>query len=187
MITAAKMEAPSGASLVDSTAFIHPLAFVDGATVGARSRIWQFASVVRGAVLGCECSVASGVTIDGAIFGDRCVVSQGVTTAPGLVCENDVFLGPNVSICNDRWPVVDKAGFDLAFYGRSHPAVLIRNGASIGARVVILPGVEIGSLAMVAAGSVVTRHLPELCLWTREGRIVPIDPAQCFPRMRAAC
>ena len=180
-----KMEAAHGpSSSIDPSAFIHPLAYMTvGVKIGARSRVWQFASVVRGAVLGNDCSVASGVTIDGAWFGERCVISQGVTTAPGLVCLNDVFLGPNVSICNDRWPRADRNGFEIDKFQDGAIAVLIKNSASVGARSVVLPGVTIGERAMVAAGSVVDRDVTADHLWKRDGTMVPIKP-RMTSRMR---
>jgi carbonic anhydrase/acetyltransferase-like protein (isoleucine patch superfamily) len=55
-------------------------------------------------VLGADCNVASGATLDGPVFGDRCIISQGVAMGPGFLIGDDVFIGPNVTVCNDRWP-----------------------------------------------------------------------------------
>jgi UDP-2-acetamido-3-amino-2,3-dideoxy-glucuronate N-acetyltransferase len=170
---------------VHPTAYIHPLAHVEcTAQIGARTKVWQFASVVRGAVLGADCTVASGVTIDGAHFGDGCIISQGVTTAPGLLFGNHVFLGPNATFCNDRWPTVDKAGFDIKEFDGSRWSIIVQYDASIGAGAVVLPGVVIGKRAMVAAAAVVRSNVPDDHLWTRDGRAIPIELARCFPRMR---
>lgn len=175
MSTVPKTEAAFGPSFIHPTAFVHPLAFVDGAKVGARTRIWQFASVIRGAVLGDDCSIASGVTVDGCQFGDRCVVSQGVTLAPGQFFESEVFLGPNSTFCNDRWPRADKVGFDIDALLDGKWTIVIEYGASIGAGAVVLPGVRVGIRAMIAAGATVTRNVPDWHLWTRDGRLVAID------------
>lgn len=155
--------------------FIHPLAYVGTASIGAGTRVWQFASVIRGAVLGKDCSVASGVTVDGAHFGDHCVISQGVTLAPGQSFGDDVFIGPNVSICNDRWPRANKVGFDTEAFRLGEVAVRVGDCASIGAGAVVLPGVVIGEGAMIAAGAVVDRSVPANHLFKRDGTIVPID------------
>jgi UDP-2-acetamido-3-amino-2,3-dideoxy-glucuronate N-acetyltransferase len=172
---------------VHPTAYIHPLAHVEcTARIGARTKIWQFASVVRGAVLGADCSVASSVTIDGARFGDRCVISQGVTTCPGLSFGDDVFLGPNATFCNDRWPSVDKTGFDIAEFDGSKWTIIVQRDASIGAGAVVLPGVVIGRGAMVAAAAVVRYDVPDGHLLTRDGRVLAIDYDRCLPRMRFA-
>lgn len=172
---------------IDASAVIHPLAHVgDDVRIGARTRVWQFASVIRGARLGRDCTVSSGVTVDGAVFGDRCVIQQGVTLAPGMLFGNDVFVGPNVSICNDVWPRASKEGFDLAALRSGQWAVIVKDGASIGAGAVVLPGVVIGADAMVAAGSVVVRNVPDHHLWKRDGSVAPIDRDRLPRRMKRA-
>lgn len=173
--------------MIDPSAFIHPLAHVDGVTIGARTRVWQFASVIRGTVLGADCNVASCATLDGPVFGDRCIICQGVAMGPGFLFGSDVFVGPNVTICNDRWPIPDKAGFDLTALQRGQWAVIVRDGASIGANAVVLPGVTIGERAMVAAGAVASRDVPADHLLGRDGRLVAIVPEWRRRRMRVAC
>lgn len=181
-----KLEAPHGASLIDPTAFVHPLAFVDGATVGARTRIWQFASVIRGTHLGADCNVASAATLDGPVFGDRCIVCQGVAMGPGFLIGSDVFIGPNVTICNDRWPTPAKQGFDIDRLRDGNWAVIIGNGASVGANAVVLPGVMIGERAMVAAGAVASRDVPADHLLARDGSMIAIRDEWRHRRMRRA-
>lgn len=169
------------------TAMIHPLALVDGTvSIGARTRVWQFASVIRGTVLGEDCNVASGALLDGPIFGHRCIVCQNVAMGPGFVFGDDCFVGPNVTVCNDLWPSSAKDGFDVDALRNGFVAVRVKAGACIGANAVILPGVVIGTGSVVAAGAVVDRSVPDACLWSRDGRIRRLPSASRRPRMREA-
>jgi len=131
--------------LIHQTAFIHPLAHVDGATIGARTKVWQFASITRGTVLGEDCSVSPFAMLDGSVYGDRVIISGGVMAGAGFKVGSDVFLGPNVVLANDCWPFASKDGYrdDLLRNGE-HWAVIIEDGAAIGAGAVILPGITIG-------------------------------------------
>lgn len=170
--------------LIHPSAFIHPKAHVENATIGARTKVWQFSSVIRGTVLGEDCSVASNVTLDGLIAEDRVIFSPGVDIAAGFRIASDVFIGPNVVLCNDRWPVVSKHGFrDELLRSGEFVTVIIGRGASIGANAVVLPGVKVGNGAMIAAGSVVYRSVPENMLHTRDASLVPITPQMREKRM----
>lgn len=171
---------------ISGSAFIHPKAHVDGAEIGARTKVWQFASVIRGARLGSDCVVASGATLDGPWFGDRCIISQNVAMGPGFLVGNDVFIGPNVTICNDRWPRVAKDGFDADALRADFVTVDIKSGASIGANAVVLPGVVIGKDAVVAAGAVAAKNVPDGHLLLRGGNVIKIDPEWRARRMREA-
>lgn len=162
--------------MIDPSAFIHERALTDqSVSIGARSRVWQFASVIRGTVLGEDCTVASSATLDGPVFGDRCIISQGVAMGPGFLIGDDVFIGPNVTVCNDRWPRTYKTGFDLKKFQSGYITVRIHNWVSIGANAVILPGVVLGKRVMVAAGAVVDRNVPADCLYTRQGKMLPLS------------
>lgn len=166
--------------MIHPTAFIHPLAHVSlggalGGSIGARTKVWQFSTVIRGTRLGEDCSVASNVTLDGPCIGDRCIVSPGVDIGPGFQVGNDVFLGPNVVLCNDAWPRTHKEGWDyVALRNGTAVAVIVEDGASIGANAVVMPGVRIGCRAMIAAGAVVTRDVPPETVYMRDGRVEPI-------------
>lgn len=151
--------------------YIHPKAHVhETCQLGPGTKVWQFASLVRNTIMGSDCVVAPYVCLDGPIFGDRCIVSCGVDMGPGFEIGNDVFIGPNVVICNDAWPRTHKEGFDYASL-RTGEVVCVRihDGASIGANAVVLPGVTIGSGAMIAAGAVVTSDVPPNHLYPRSG------------------
>lgn len=171
---------------IHDTAFIHPKAHVENAEIGAGSKVWQFASVIRGTVLGKDCNVGAGAVLEGARFGDRCKIGPGVHMGPGFVVGNDVFVGSNVVVCNDAWPRVGRDGFDEQLLtSGALVSVRIEDGAVIGVNATLLPGVTIGKGALVAAGAVVTDDVPAGHLWTREGKTVAINPAWTKRRMRA--
>ena len=175
------------AQAIHPTAFIHPKAHVQDASVGARTKVWQFASVTGGTVLGEDCSVSPSAMLHGPVFGDRCVISGGVMMGPGFRLGSDVFVGPNVTMANDMWPRADKVGWDVEMLrdGRC-VAVIVEDGVGIGAGAVILPGVRIGAGAMVAALAACGRDVPPGHLFRRDGSIVEINPAWTRRRMRAA-
>lgn len=170
--------------LIDPSAFVHPKAHVDGVEIGARTKVWQFASVIRGARLGADCVVACGATLDGCAFGDRVIVCHNVAAGPGFLIGNDVFIGPNVTLCNDAWPRVAKDGFDAGKLRAGMVVIRIGDGSSIGANAVILPGVTIGKNVMVAAGSAVNKNVPDGMLWGRDGWMLPITLEMRERRMR---
>ena len=140
--------------------FIHPLADVQSSTIGANTRIHQFCVVLPGATIGKDCNVCSHVFIENDVeIGDRVTIKCGVQVWDGIRILDDVFIGPNVTFTNDRFPrsrqKVEK-----------YPMTTISAGASIGANATILPGITIGSKAMVGAGAVVTRDVPEYAVVT---------------------
>lgn len=145
---------------------IHKKAHVEGAKVGEGTKVWQFASVVRGAVIGQNCTIAANAIVDGSSLGDRCLVGHGAGIHPGAQIGNDVFIGPGAVICNDAWPRAHKRGFDAQAL-----SVVIEDGASIGAQAVILPGVAIRAGAMVAAGAVASRDVPARHLLLANGQM----------------
>ncbi len=174
--------------VIAEQAYVHPMANVDAtASLGPRTKVWQFASVVRGAKVGSDCSIASCAIVDGALVGNGTIISHGAFIDPGIRISDGVFIGPNVSLCNDNWPRVDKAGwFDVRDLVSGEIVVThICNGASLGAGVVVLPGVIIGAGAMIAAGAVVGDDVPDLMLFRRDGTMQPIDPARNPKRKRS--
>lgn len=134
--------------------FIHTQAEVQSTTIGAGTRIWQFVVVLAGAKIGQECNICSHCLIENdVIIGDRVTVKSGVQLWDGLRVGDDVFIGPNASFANDRFPRSKKTPEKFL-------QTTVERGASIGAGATILPGVTIGRNAMVAAGAVVTRSVP---------------------------
>lgn len=133
---------------------IHPLSDVQSTAIGSGTRLWQFVVVLPGAQIGQDCNICSHCLIENdVLIGDRVTVKSGVQLWDGLRVESDVFIGPNVSFTNDRFPRSQQKPEKFL-------VTSIHDGASIGAGAVILPGVVIGSKAMVAAGAVVTRSVP---------------------------
>lgn len=135
-------------------AFIHPNALCESNQVGDRTRIWAFAHVLPGAIIGCDCNVCDGVFIENDVrLGDRVTVKSGVQLWDGVTLQDDVFVGPNATFANDAFP-----------RSRQRPPEFLRTtverGASIGANATILPGITIGRGAMVGAGAVVVRSVP---------------------------
>ena len=140
-------------------AFIHPLADVKTQQIGEGSRVWQFCVVLEGARIGRDCNVNAQCLIENdVVLGDRVTVKSGVQLWDGLRVEDEVFIGPNVTFSNDKYPRSRRP--PAAFV----PTVL-RRGCSIGANATVLCGVEIGEGAMVGAGSVVTKNVPAGELW----------------------
>lgn len=133
---------------------IHPLAEVQTQMIGANTRVWQFAVILEGAVLGEECNINCHTFIENdVLIGDRVTIKSGVYLWDGLVIEDDVFIGPNVTFTNDKYPRSKQ-------YPEEFQKTVIKKGASIGAGAIILGGITIGEKAMVAAGALVTKDVP---------------------------
>jgi UDP-2-acetamido-3-amino-2,3-dideoxy-glucuronate N-acetyltransferase len=134
--------------------FVHPQALLESSRVGAGTRVWAFAHVLPGAVIGRNCNICDHVFIENdVVVGDDVTIKSGVQLWDGLRLENGVFIGPNVTFSNDPFP---RSRQHLDAY----PTTLVRHAASIGSNATILPGVTIGRAAMVGAGAVVTRSVP---------------------------
>ena len=138
--------------------FIHQLSDVQSQNIGEGTRIWQFCVVLPGAQIGAECNICSNVFIENdVVVGDRVTVKCGVQIWDGIQISDDVFIGPNVTFTNDPFPRSQKR---LEEFSRT----TVQRGASIGANATILPGLSIGRGAMVAAGAVVTRDVPDFAI-----------------------
>lgn len=174
--------------MIHPTAMMHRLAMWDETIeVGAKTKVWQFATVIRDTILGEECSVGACAVLSGPHFGDRCKISSGVVMGPGFRIGNDVFIGPNVVLANDCWPSVSMDGYDdEALRSGERFAVVIEDGAVIGANAVILPGVTIGEGAVVAACARVTKDVPRGGVWLSETKIGVVPRNWRAKRMRWA-
>lgn len=136
----------------------HPAALVESDQIGAGTRIWAFAHVLSGAVIGRDCNIGDHCYIEGGVvLGDAVVVKNGVSIWDGVTLEDRVFAGPNVAFTNDRVP---RAKTPRPEWDRT----LVRAGASLGANATILPGITIGRHALIGAGAVVTRDVPDYAL-----------------------
>jgi UDP-2-acetamido-3-amino-2,3-dideoxy-glucuronate N-acetyltransferase len=134
--------------------FTHPNALCESTQVGDGTRIWAFAHVLPGARIGQDCNVCDHVFIENdVIVGDRVTLKCGVQLWDGIRLEDDVFVGPNATFTNDIFP-------RSKHYPAAFTETIVRKGASIGANATILPGITIGSRAMIGAGAVVTRSVP---------------------------
>lgn len=134
--------------------FVDPRAICESDEIGSGSRISAHAYILRGARIGRDASVSSHVFIeDDVVVGDRVTILGGVQLWNGVRLEDDVFVGPNATFTNDRFP-------RSKVRPESFATTLVERGASIGANATILAGVTIGQRAMVGAGAVVTRSVP---------------------------
>jgi UDP-2-acetamido-3-amino-2,3-dideoxy-glucuronate N-acetyltransferase len=134
--------------------FLHPQALVESKNIGSNTRIWAFVHVLPGAQIGEDCNICDFVLIENnVIIGNRVTIKSGVQLWDGMRIDDDVFIGPNATFTNDRFPR-SKQPFTLL-------ETRIKQGASIGANATILPGITIGKNAMVGAGSVVTSDVPD--------------------------
>ncbi|OBQ68923.1 hypothetical protein A9K72_12085 [Mesorhizobium loti] len=134
---------------------IHALALVETSFVAAGAQVWQFASVIRCAMVGERTSIGPYTKVDGAQIGSDCRIEDHCSINPGTVIGDRVFVGPGVRFCNDLWPSTDKEGFESP----TRPTVIVEDDVSIGAGAIILPGVRIGKGALVAAGAVVGKSV----------------------------
>jgi acetyltransferase-like isoleucine patch superfamily enzyme len=170
---------------IDPHAYVHPQAIVEDSTIGARTKVWQGASIIRKAEIGNSCSVGANAIVDGSRIGDRCCIGAGAQIHPGMLIGHDVFIGPAVIFCNDAWPTVGKDGFDLQpLINGEFIVTVVEPGVSIGAGAIVLPGVCIGQGAVVAAGATVTRDLMARHILHRDGAVLKIKCTK--QRMRHA-
>ena len=139
--------------------FIHRLADVQTAQIGDGTKVWQFVVILAGAKIGDDCNINSHCLIENDVaIGNRVTVKSGVQLWNGLRVEDDVFIGPNATFTNDKYPRSKQ-------YPDAFQTTTIRRGSSIGANATILGGITIGERAMIGAGSVVTRNVPDGELW----------------------
>lgn len=142
------------------TYFAHPTAVIDdGASIGSGCKIWHFSHVMGDGILGPDCILGQNVFIGkGAVLGAGVKVQNNVSIYDGVVCEDRVFIGPSAVFTNVINP--------RSFIERKdeYRKTLVRFGATIGANATILCGVEIGTFALIGAGSVITKDVPDFAL-----------------------
>lgn len=136
--------------------FVHGNGLCESASVGSGTRVWAFAHILPGAVVGRDCNICDGAYVEGgAVIGDRVTVKNQVMIFEGVTIEDDAFLGPGVIFTNDFTPraFIKKHGAEL-------DTTTVRRGATLGAGVVVVCRTTIGEYAFIGAGAVVTRDVP---------------------------
>ena len=140
--------------------FIHESSYVDtGAEIGEGTKIWYFCHVLKGAKIGKGCNIGQNVMVDrDVVIGDRCKIQNNVSVYNGVTLEDEVFCGPSCVFTNVYNP--------RAFIERKHEfkQTLVKRGATIGANATIVCGVTIGRYAMIGAGAVVKRDVPDYAI-----------------------
>jgi UDP-2-acetamido-3-amino-2,3-dideoxy-glucuronate N-acetyltransferase len=140
--------------------FSHETAFIDpGCTIGAGTKIWHFSHIMSGAVIGENCNIGQNVVISPeVVLGNNVKVQNNVSLYTGVICEDDVFLGPScvfTNVINPRSHVNRK---------NEYAKTTVKSGASIGANATIVCGNDIGEYAFVGAGAVVTKTVEPYAL-----------------------
>ena len=138
---------------------IHPLSDCKNPNIPATTNIWQFCVVFSNCTIGDNCNICSHCLIENDVkIGNNVTIKCGVQIWDGIEIEDDVFIGANVTFTNDKYPKSKNPDWTLL-------RTKICKGASIGAGSTILPGITIGTNAIVGAGSVVTKSIPDNELW----------------------
>jgi UDP-2-acetamido-3-amino-2,3-dideoxy-glucuronate N-acetyltransferase len=137
---------------------IHQTSDVQTIKIGNKTTIWQFCVVLKEAIIGNNCNINAHVFIENkVIIGDNVTIKSGVQLWDGIEIENDVFVGPNVTFTNDLNPRSKK-------YPNENPKTLLKKGCSVGANSTILPNIIIGEYALIGAGSLVSKNVPDRAL-----------------------
>lgn len=140
--------------------FVHESAIVDdGATIGEGTKIWHFSHIMPNAVIGRNCNLGQNVFVaDDVELKDGVKIQNNVSLYTGVICEENVFLGPSVVLTNVKNPrsAVNRRG--------EYQTTLLKEGATIGANATVVCGVTLGRYCFVAAGSVVTKNVPDFAL-----------------------
>lgn len=145
---------------MEESYFAHETAVIDnGCSIGKGTRIWHFTHIMQGCEIGVNCNLGQNVVVSpGVRLGNNVKVQNNVSIYTGVICEDDVFLGPSMvftNITNPRSAIIRREQFEKT---------LVRKGASIGANATVVCGHEIGQFAFIGAGSVVTKDVPAYAL-----------------------
>ncbi|MBI2651237.1 N-acetyltransferase [Candidatus Woesearchaeota archaeon] len=151
---------------MQQNSFFHKSAFIESHDIGINTKIWHNAHIRKGAKIGNDCVIGKNVYIDeNVIIGNKVKIQNNVSIYHGVAIEDGVFIGPHVCFTNDLMPRAIKADGTLKGYSDWKIAkTRIKYGASLGANSTILCGITIGKFAMIGAGSVVTKDVPDYAL-----------------------
>lgn len=159
---------------------IHPLSDVQSKDIGEDTTVWQYCVILPKARIGNNCNICAHVFIENdVVIGNNVTVKSGVQIWDGVTIEDDVFIGPNVTFTNDLVPRSKQ-------YPKEFAKTTVKKGASIGANSTIVAGHTVGEYALIGAGSVVTKDVPDYTVWygspakcmgtiTKESKIMSID------------
>jgi len=141
--------------------FVHESAFVDeGCTIGKGTKIWHFSHIMTNCVIGENCNIGQNVVVSPeVVLGKNVKIQNNVSIYSGVICEDDVFLGPSMVFTNVVNPrsAVNRRGH--------YVKTIVRKGASIGANATIVCGHDIGEFAFIGAGAVITKEVPAYALF----------------------
>jgi len=145
---------------METTYFAHETAVIDhGCQIGEETRIWHFSHIMTNCIIGRQCSIGQNVVISPEVrIGNRVKIQNNVSVYTGVICEDDVFLGPSAvftNVINPRSAISRK---------EEYKPTLVRQGATIGANATIVCGITIGKYAFVGAGAVVIKNIPDYAL-----------------------
>ncbi len=140
--------------------FAHPTSVIDdGSEISAGTKIWHFSHVMPGCVIGENCNIGQNVVISpGVVLGVNVKIQNNVSVYTGVICEDDVFLGPSMVFTNVINPrsAINRRG--------EYSRTLVKKGASIGANATVVCGNNIGTFALVGAGAVITKDVADYAL-----------------------
>ncbi len=140
--------------------FKHESAYVDeGCVIGAGTKIWHFSHIMSNCIIGEECNIGQNVVVSPEVkLGRNVKIQNNVSVYTGVICEDDVFLGPSMvftNVINPRSAITRK---------NEYKPTILHRGASVGANATIVCGNEIGKYAMIGAGAVITKPVPAYAL-----------------------
>ena len=141
--------------------YAHPTAVIDdGCKIGKGTKIWHFTHIMSGCEIGENCNIGQNVVVSpGVVLGNNVKVQNNVSIYTGVICEDDVFLGPSMvftNIVNPRSAIIRKD---------QYLTTRVKKGASIGANATIVCGHDIGEFAFIGAGAVITKSVPDFALF----------------------
>ena len=145
---------------MESSFFAHETAVIDAnCQIGEGTKIWHFSHIMSDCTIGQHCSIGQNVVISPEVrIGNRVKIQNNVSVYTGVICEDDVFLGPSAvftNVINPRSAIVRK---------NEYKQTLVQKGATIGANATIVCGITIGKYAFIGAGAVVTKNIPDYAL-----------------------
>lgn len=144
----------------EKTYYAHPTAVIDeGCEIGAGTKIWHFSHIMPNCKIGEHCNIGQNVVVSPeVVLGKNAKVQNNVSIYTGVICEDDVFLGPSMVFTNVTNPrsAVNRRG--------QYTKTIVKKGASIGANATIVCGHDIGQYAFIGAGAVVTKDVPDYAL-----------------------